>query len=85
MITEALSGSFQTNHMEGTMTWSGGLSGTVEISGLDYNDMTCTYTIPDCTTGVIQMNCNGAGYNTNLIVFSKDSMQLGPTAYSRAN
>lgn len=80
---QALSGIFSSKYMEGTMSWSGGISGTLEISGVDYNDMTCTYAVNDCIHGVINMNCNGGAYDTELIVYSADSIKLGPTAYFR--
>ena len=83
MINRALNGTFQNNFQVGTMTWSGGTNGQVEISGVDYNDVTCTYTIPDCGDEVIQMICNQAAYNTTIKVFTPDSIKLGTTAYTR--
>ena len=65
------------------MNWTGGVSGSVDISGLDYNDVVCTYVVPDCTQQVIKMNCSGAGYDTELIIYSQDSFKLGPTFYAR--
>lgn len=83
IYNNTLNGVFASKYMEGTMTWNGGINGTVEITGVDYNDMTCMYTVPDCTVSQIRMNCNGAGYDTELIVYSVDSFKLGPTAYAR--
>ena len=83
MINKALNGVFKNNYQVGTMTWSGGTKGQVEISGVDYNDVTCTYTIPDCGDEVIQMICNEAAYNTTIKVYTPDSIKLGTTAYSR--
>jgi len=65
------------------MTWTGGLEGSVEIAGQDYNEMTCTYKIPDCAQTTINMICNQSGYNTNLIIYTQDSMMLGTTVYTR--
>ena len=61
---QALNGAFSTKYMEGTMTWSGGTEGRVEISGVDYNDITCMYIIPDCAGEIISMNCDGGVYDT---------------------
>lgn len=83
IYANTLNGVFATKYMEGTMTWSGGIHGSVEITGVDYNDMTCTYAVPDCSIAQISMNCSGAGYDTELIVYSVDSFKLGPTAYYR--
>lgn len=83
LITQALNGVFETSYQRGTMTWSGGKEGQVEIAGIDYNDVTCTYTIPDCGSDVINMLCNQAAYNTTIEVYSVDSIKLGTTAYTR--
>jgi len=82
-FTTALNGVFSTPHARGTMTWIGGLQGSVEIGGADYNDMTCTYVIEDCENGIIKMNCDGAGYDTEISLFTPDSIKLGPTTYTR--
>ena len=79
----ALNGDFANSFQVGTMSWSGGTNGQVEISGVDYNDITCTYTIPDCNDEVINMICNQAAYNTTIIVLSEDSIKLGTTTYTR--
>ena len=80
---QTLNGAFATKYMEGTMTWEGGISGQVTISGLDYNDMTCGYNVPDCTQSLISMNCDGALYNTEMIIYNIDSLKLGPNSYHR--
>jgi len=83
MINKVLNGVFKNNYQEGTMTWLGGAEGRIEIAGLDYNDVTCTYVIPDCGDEVIKMICNQAAYNTTIKIFSPDSIKLGDTVYSR--
>jgi len=65
------------------MTWTGGREGSVEISGVDYNEMTCTYKVPVCADGIINMICNGAAYNTSISIFTVDSILLGTTTYTR--
>lgn len=82
-LYQYLKGPFSVSHMEGTMTFSGGMKGNIEIEGLDYNDMTCTYNILDCTTGTADMNCDGAPYQTTLIMISKDEVKIGETNYLR--
>ncbi|MEL6122690.1 MAG: hypothetical protein AAFR14_03140 [Bacteroidota bacterium] len=82
-IDIALIGSFQTSHLEGTMTFSGGLNGSVEIAGLDYNDMTCTYIISDCSSQKMSMNCEGAPNETELEILSRDSIRVGLSIYTR--
>ena len=79
----ALNGTFKNDFQEGTMTWSGGREGTVEIAGVDYNEMTCTYKVPVCADGEIHMLCNGAAYNTAISLFTADSIMLGTTIYTR--
>lgn len=79
----ALNGAFKNDFQEGTMTWKGGREGTVEIAGVDYNEMTCTYTVPVCADGMISMMCNGAAYNTAVTLYTADSMMLGNTIYTR--
>ena len=79
----ALNGVFSDNFSEGTMTWSGGTEGTVEISGVDYNEMTCSYKVTDCATGQISMVCNQSAYNTTMDLYTADSIKLGTTVYTR--
>ncbi len=83
LIDETLVGSFAASHMEGTMTFSGGLNGNIEIAGSDYNDISCTYTIADCYNEKMSMNCNGAPFESDLIVYNRDSMKIGLTVYKR--
>jgi len=78
-----ITGAFSTFGMEGTMTFSGGIDGRIDIRGLDYNDMTCTYQILNCETGQADMNCDGAGINRVLKVISADSIQVSQIVYVR--
>jgi len=78
-----LNGAFESNFQSGSMTWTGGREGSVEISGVDYNEMTCTYKVPVCADGIINMICNGAAYNTSISIFTVDSILLGTTTYTR--
>ena len=82
-FNRALNGVFVNKDMEGTMTWSGGVKGQVDVAGPDYNDVTCTYEITDCTKGAITMICDGGGYNTSISLFSPDSIWVGQTPYTR--
>ena len=82
-LYQYLKGPFAVDHMEGTMNFSGGMSGTIEISGLDYNDMTCTYTIKDCASGTADMNCDGAPYQNTLVMISQDKVKIGESTYNR--
>ncbi len=83
LAAQTLNGTFSARYMEGTMTWKGGTSGTVEIEGVDYNDIICSYTIPDCNQTVVSMNCDGGLYNASLIIYSVDSFLLDQTGYRR--
>lgn len=80
---ETLNGAFAVSYMEGAMVWNGGLAGSVDIAGNDYNDMTCTYTVSDCIEGTVSMRCNTSLYDTRLIIYSRDSMLLGENVYTR--
>ncbi len=82
-INLALNGVFANPNQEGTMTWTGGTSGSVEIKGVDYNEMTCTYTVPNCEDGMISMICNTSMYDTYVQLYTPDSMLLGTTTYVR--
>ncbi len=81
--TRTLNGVFAAPYMEGTMTWSGGLEGTVDIEGVDYNDIVCQYRIADCLNGTINMVCNESGYDTRLEIITQDSIRLDNIGYSR--
>ena len=83
MLNKSLIGSFATRYAEGTMTWNGGLTGSVEIAGSDYNEMTCTYEIVNCETGSIKMICDGGVFNTTVEMISLDSMKINNTGYRR--
>lgn len=82
-LYQYLKGPFAVDHMEGTMNFSGGMSGSIEISGLDYNDMTCTYTIKNCTLGTADMNCDGAPYQSAIVMISQDKVKIGESTYNR--
>lgn len=82
-INTALNGVFRNPAQEGTMTWTGGTTGSVEIKGVDYNEMTCTYTVPNCEEGMVSMICNTSMYDTYLQLYTADSMLLGTTTYVR--
>jgi len=79
----ALNGVFKTAYQEGTMTWKGGRKGSVEIAGVDFNEMTCTYNVPICGDAKIDMICNQAAYTTDILLFTPDSIMLGQTIYTR--
>lgn len=81
---ELLVGSFVKRGAEGTMTFSGGLDGTLEVTGEDYNDINCTYKIIDCNTGTTEYICAGSmSYQNRLIILSPDSIQIGQSYYTR--
>jgi len=83
LIDETLIGTFAVGYQEGIWVFSGGLNGSVDISGKDYNDITCNYIISDCSNNKISMNCNGAPYETDLVVYNRDSIKVGVTTYTR--
>ena len=78
-----LSGQYKHVANEGVVTWTGELEGSVDFSGVDYNDMTCTYKITDCKTGEIIMNCNGANFNTAIEVNEDNSIMLNSNLYNK--
>ena len=78
-----LNGSYKHAAIEGTLLWTGTLSGTVEFAGSGYNDMICTYEIEDCVTGAITMQCNGADFPTTVEIDSTNSILLNATRYIR--
>lgn len=81
-----IEGAYATSHMEGTFTFvKNGLAGTIEILGRDFNDMTCTYEITDCEAGVANMTCDGAPYQSKIIVISPDSVQIGNSVYVKVS
>lgn len=82
-FNRALNGVFSSRYSEGTMTWKGGVKGTVEIAGADYNDMTCTYTVSDCSLGTVNMICDNSAYDTQILLFSPDSIKVGDAPYTR--
>jgi len=82
-IDQTLIGSFRNPIMEGTMTFSGGVKGSVDISGNDYNDITCTYTIDDCTGTKMNMLCDGSAYMAEFEIFNRDSIRVDAMIYSR--
>jgi len=82
-IEQTLIGNFNTALMEGSMNFSGGLSGSVDISGRDYNDITCTYRITDCARDTLNMNCNGALYNAGFQILSRDTIRIDHLTYIR--
>ena len=69
--------------MDGTMNFSGGLIGNVDISGRDYNDMVCSYRILDCTSDSLDMICDGAGYKAAFQILSRDSISIDRLTYVR--
>ena len=79
----ALNGVFEAKGMNGTMTWFGGREGTVDILGEDYNDMTCTFKITDCENGNVSMICNGGVFDTQILLFSPDSIEVNMMVYTR--
>ena len=79
----ALNGVFHDPTTEGTFTWKGGVAGTVEIAGAGYNDITCTYTVTDCEEGSVSMNCDGGGYDTQILLYTPDSIMVGQTVFVR--
>lgn len=83
LIDQTLIGIFSNPYQEGTMTFTGGLNGSVDIAGQDYNDIVCTYIITDCESNKMSMNCNGAPYESDLFVYTRDSIMVGMTTYTR--
>jgi hypothetical protein len=82
-INTLLNGEFVNPYREGRAIFKGGLEGTADIGGMDYNSMICTYVITDCETGAISMMCDNAPFNTNIIYMSKDSFELAGVLYYR--
>ncbi len=82
-VYDQLKGPFSAGHMRGSMIFSGGLSGTMEVTGVDYNEMTCTYTITDCATGTADMKCDGAPYQTTITFDGADRIKIGSIPYDR--
>lgn len=78
-----LSGQYQHAANEGDVIWTGDLTGSVEFSGVDFNDMICTYEIIDCETGAISMNCNGANFETIVVVREDNSIMLNSSLYNK--
>lgn len=82
-IDQTLIGVFRSPIQEGTMTFSGGVKGTVDISGRDYNDITCSYTIEDCTGKKMSMLCDGSAYDAEFEIFNRDSIRVDAMRYGR--
>jgi hypothetical protein len=80
---QSLSGTYQHSVNEGKVIWSGELTGTVDFSGVDFNDMTCSYEVTDCETGAIVMNCNGANFNTTIELLENNSIMLNSSLYKK--
>ena len=80
---QTLNGVFSSELAEGSMTWSGGTEGKVEIEGVDYNDIICTFVIVDCNTGDISMTCNAAIYNTVITIIDQNTYELDDIPYNR--
>lgn len=78
-----LSGQYQHAINEGVVLWTGALTGSVEFSGVDFNDMTCTYEITDCETGTISMNCGGSNFETTVVVREDNSIMLNSSLYNK--
>ncbi len=78
-----LNGKFQHDLNQGVVTWEGGLNGTIEFAGADYNDMICTYSISDCENGTINMTCDGAPFTTQVIIQASDTIMLNSNRYVR--
>ena len=82
-IDQTLIGTFRNPIMEGSMTFTGGLKGSVDISGNDYNDITCTYTIDDCAGKNMNMLCDGSAYTAEFEIFNRDSIRVDAMHYGR--
>ncbi|MFT4565555.1 MAG: hypothetical protein ACI9FN_000508 [Saprospiraceae bacterium] len=82
-IDQTLIGNFRSPIMEGTMTFSGGVKGTVDISGNDYNDITCSYTIEDCMGTKMSMLCDGSAYQAEFEIYNRDSIRVDAMSYGR--
>ena len=78
-----LAGQYKHVVNEGVVTWTGELTGTVDFSGVDYNEMTCTYQITDCESGTILMNCEGADFPTTIIINEDQSIMLNSSIYKK--
>ncbi len=78
-----IAGEYKSATRDGIMTVAGIESGTVDFSGVGYNDMTCSYQIEDCRNGQATMNCNGAVVKTNLTVLSDDIITIDGEKYRR--
>ena len=84
-FASALNGTFSSPYLDGTWQFNGGLNGTVDIAGIDFNDITCTYSVVDCSIGSVDMDCQGQTTNVIIELFSQDSIKIGPTVYLRTD
>lgn len=79
-----LSGSYSNYASQGEFTFiKGGQEGTIEITGVDYNEMTCNYVIQNCENGQANMNCDGSSFDTRIVVMSADSVEINNQLYIR--
>ncbi len=78
-----LKGKYKHDFNKGTVSWQGELTGTIEFTGEDYNDMICSYSITDCDNGSINMTCNGAPFATQIIIQAPDTILLNSNRYIR--
>lgn len=78
-----ISGQYAIDIREGTVTVAGLETGTVDFSGVDYNDVTCTYRIEDCRNGQAEMRCNGSLVKTNILLLSDEVLLIDGEKFQR--
>lgn len=83
LIDQTLIGAFTSTVIRGTMTFSGGVSGTVDIAGIDVNDVTCSYAIADCAGTTMSMICDGGKYDAAFQIITRDSIMVDNLPYVR--
>ncbi len=82
-LAEALNQTYFSSTKEGFLAFKGGLKGTLDISGIDYNSMICTFTVTNCADGTLSMICDGGQFNTNFSFLSRDTVFFGDATYIR--
>ncbi len=83
VLAQALQETYINTTREGQLIFSGGLEGTMDASGVDYNAMTCTYKVVDCLNGKLNMRCDGSQFSVDFIMYSRDSIFFADATYLR--
>lgn len=80
---QALNGVFQAELYEGTVTFIGGLEGTMETNGHQFNSMICKYVISDCVNGLASMTCEDSPFGIPISILGPDQVQINENIYNR--